>query len=124
MPVAEAEDVPEDGDGGRGSRVREPPVEPFVRVLEAFHEEVAEHGVEVVGHLPEDFDAVFDALGLRVLDLAAADGGFEVFGEVPAVGWQEVLVQRDGVGHELDDAGCGRQGKHFVGADAEIAFPR
>lgn len=75
VSVAEPEHMAEDRDGGRAARVGEAAVEPFVRVLEAFGEEVAEDGVEVFGHLAEDFDALVDRLGLGVGDVFAARGG-------------------------------------------------
>jgi hypothetical protein len=51
VAIAKAEDVPENGDGGCGACVCEAALEPFVGVLEALEEEVAEDGVEVVGDL-------------------------------------------------------------------------
>jgi len=122
VTISQAKDVSENGDGGCGAGVRQPSVEPFVGVLETLHEEVAEHGVEMGGDLLECFDAFFGALGLGVGDVFAAGVGFEVFGEVACVGGDEVLVQRDGVGHELDDAGGGGEGEDFVSSDTEVAL--
>lgn len=107
VAVAQAEDVAEDGDGGRGACVREAFVEPVVWGFEAFHEEVAEHRVEVVADLAEGFDAVVDGFWLGFGDMFAADVGFKVFWEVALVGGHEVVVERNGVGDEFDDTGGG-----------------
>ena len=86
VAVADAEDVAEDRDGGRGARVGEPFGEPVVRVEEAFEEEVAEHGLEVVADVSEGLDAVREGSGLRVCDFFAASVGLPVLGEVFLVG--------------------------------------
>lgn len=112
----------EDGAGGHGARVCESLFEPDVRVLEAFREEVAQDGMELVADLAVDFDAVVDGFGLRVGDEFAAVAGFEVFGVVALVRGQEVVVQWAGVLDEFDDARRGGQGEDFVGPDAEIAL--
>ena len=94
-------------------------MEPFVRVLEAFHEEVAHDGVELVHYGFEDVDALGGGFGLGVGDHLAADVRFEVIWVVALVGGHEVVVERDGVGDELDDAGGRGQGQDFVCSDAE-----
>ena len=92
VAITEAKNVAEDGDGGRGTRVREAFVEPVVRAFEALHEKVAEHRVEVVADLAEGFDAVVDGFGLGFGDVLAADVRLEVFGEVALVGGYKVVV--------------------------------
>lgn len=86
MPISKAEDVAEDGDGGCGASIRDPFVEPVVRVFETFHEEVAEDRVEVVNHLAKCFDALVNRFALGVGDVFTAVGGFEVVGEVAHMG--------------------------------------
>lgn len=78
--------------------------------------------MEISGDLLEGFDAFFGALGLGIGDVFAAGIGFEVFGEVACVGRDEVLVQRDRIGHEFDDAGGCCEGEDFVCSDTEVAL--
>ena len=101
--------MPEDGDGGCGSRVREPALEPLVGVLEALHEKVAHDGVELVHYGFEDVDTLGGGLGLSVCYHLPADVCLVVIGVVALVGGHEVIVERNCIGDELDDAGGGSQ---------------
>lgn len=92
MAVSQTKDVSEDGDSGCGAGVSETAFKPFVWVLKAFHEEVAEDGVKVFDDFPEDVNAFLCAFGLSVGDVLAAGVGFEVFGEVALMGGDEVFV--------------------------------
>lgn len=124
VSVSKAEDVAKDGDGGSGTRVGEPLLEPDVRVLEAFQEEVTQHGVELVADAPVCFNALVDRFRLGICNVFAALVVFEVSGEMALVCWHEIVVQRDSIGHEFNDAGCGCQGKDFVGSNTEIPLAR
>ena len=110
VPVAQAEDVAEDADGGGGARVCEALVEPVVRGHVFFLEEVAEHGVELFADLSEDLDAVVRAGALSVVDVLSTGVWFEILGEVSLVRGQEVVVERNGVLDEFDDSSHGSQG--------------
>ena len=86
MPISKAENVAENGNGGRGAGIREPFIKPVVWVFETFHEEVAEDRVEVVNHLAKGFDALVYRFALGIGDVFSAVGGFEVVGEVALMG--------------------------------------
>ena len=55
----------EDRAGGYGARVCEAFFEPDVWVLETFHEEVAQDGVEMFADVAVGFNAMVDGFGLR-----------------------------------------------------------
>lgn len=65
------------------SRIREPLLKPDLRVLETFHKEVAQDGMELVTDTAVHLDTLVNGLGLRIGDELAAVVGLEVFGEVP-----------------------------------------
>ena len=74
-----------DGAGRHGACICEPLFKPDVRVLETFHEEVAQDGVELVTDIAVGLDALVDRFGLHVGDVLAAVGSLEVFWEVALV---------------------------------------
>ena len=75
----------EHGASCHGARVCEPLLEPDVRILEPFHEEVAKNGLEFLADAAVYLDALIDGLGLCVSDMLAAVAGLEVFRVVALV---------------------------------------
>ena len=122
VSVPETENVAEDANGGGGAGIGKAFVEPVVWGLEALHEEVPQHGVEMVADGAEGFDAVVHTFGLRFGDMLAADIRLQILGKMPLVSGHEVVVQWNGIGYELDDARSRGQGEHFVSANAEVTL--
>ena len=111
----------EDRVGGCGARVGEPPLKPFVRILEAFEEEVAHHGVEILSDLLPHFDARDERVLLAPADFFAALVRFVVIGVVFLVGGHHPEMEGYGVLDKLHEAGPRREGKDLVRANTEVA---
>lgn len=79
MSVAETQHVAENRDGCGAAGIGETFFEPVIRAFESLHEEVAKHGVEMIGNVAKDFDALFYRFGLDVGNAFATSCRFHVY---------------------------------------------
>lgn len=80
--------------------------------------------MKFIAHLAEDVDALLHGFVLHFGDELPCDAGFQIVGKMPRVCGHEVVVQRDGIGDEFDDAFSWCQREDFVCPDCEMALAR
>lgn len=122
MAVTEAEDITEDGYCCSASGVCQALLEPIVWVLESFHEKVPHHRVKSIHDLPKDLDPGLYRFGLCIRYTLSTCVSFQVAREVALMCGYQIVVQRDCVQYELNDARRSSQRQDFVCPDTEITL--